>query len=123
MSEALKFLSGKKVIWCTITIPAAAGSASDLWTLAKAGFGDSEDVQMGRIAGWRLFKEKDNALAAYYVGDDASLTVAESFAANQILTSGDYPASGKALQDIFVKAAAGAAITAGFAAFLAPSKV
>lgn len=120
--DARVLLSGNRCIWCNITIPASSASASDLWTLAKAGFSAAEDALMERIIAWKVFKEKDTALAAYSVGDDASLTVAKSFGANEECSSADYPLHGHGLKTIFLGAAADAAITAGFYAIIAPTK-
>jgi hypothetical protein len=120
-SDKYKIVTAKQAIWCTITIPASSASAGNLEALVRAGFAAAEDVKIENIVGWRIFKEKDIEMAAYNVGDDASLTVAEAFGKNEPCTSADYPVAGiKGLESIFVGAAADAAITAGFVGFTEP---
>lgn len=121
-SNSRQDLAGNRTIWCNITIPASSAAASDLWTLMAAGFAAAEDVQMDRIIGWKVFKEKDTALAAYNVGDDSSLTVAKAFAANEECSTADFPVYGNGLKTIFFGAAADAAITAGCYAIVAATK-
>jgi hypothetical protein len=93
-----------------------------LWTLAKAGFSAAEDDLMERIIAWKVFKEKDNTLSAYWVGDVAAGTVAKAFGANEECSSADFPVHGHGLKDLVFCASADTAITAGFYAILAPTK-
>ena len=123
MGDGREALAGKNCRWANITIPASSASAASLWSLALAGFSAAEDLEMERIIGFKVFKKKDTALAAYNVGDDASLTVAKAFAANEECSSADFPLYGHGLEDIFLGAAADAAITAGLYVILAASKV
>ncbi len=122
MGDAKMVQVGHKVIWCTITIPKSSDPSATLWSLALAGFSDAEDNQMERIIAWKVFKEKDNALNAYNVSDDASETVSKAFGANEEMSSADFPVYGHGLKTIFLVAAADVAITAGFYAILAPTK-
>lgn len=122
MGDARMLQSGNKVIWGTVTIPKSSEDAGTLWALALAGFGANEDSQMERIIAWKIFKEKDTAMAAYNVGDDTSCTVGKAFGANEECSSADFPVYGHGLKTLFLEAAADAAITAGFYAILAPTK-
>ena len=120
-SDKYKIVTAKKAIWCTITIPASSASAATLYSLVAAGFAANEDVHIENIVAWRIFKEKDTAMAAYNVGDDASNTVGEAYGANEPCTSADFPVAAiKGLESLFIGAAADAAITAGFVGFIEP---
>ena len=123
MGDGREALAGKNCRWATITIPQSSVSAANLWTLAKAGLSASEDKEMERIIGFKIFKEKDSSLLAYNVGDDASLTVAKAFGANEECSSADFPVYGHGLKDIFLGAAADADVTAGLYVILAATKV
>lgn len=121
MSDGRTLLSGKDMMWMNITIPVASAPVT-LWSLVLAGGSADEDTRMERIMAWKIFKEKDTALAAYNVGD-AALAVAKAFGANEECSSADFPVYGHGLKSIYIAAAAEATITAGFYAILAPTKL
>jgi hypothetical protein len=121
VADAKTILCGRGVIWSNITIPKSSDDAADLYTLVKAGMGDAEDSLVARIIAWKIFKEKDTDLDGYYVGDDASLTVARAYGATEECSSSDFPVYAEGLKTIFLGAQADADITAGFYAILAPT--
>ncbi len=107
MSGASRITLASRVLYFEISIPAAAGTAATLWSLISANMPNNETYT--NIIGGRI-----NYASAAYVAGSSTTSLPIAVSTDHFL---EEPAA-NFITNTYVKAASGAAITAGLSVWL-----